>query len=398
MTKVTSNFIKLLAVQDGHIANLTITAGKLAPDSVTTAKVLDRNITTAKIALLGVTSAEIAAGAITEAKYGAASIPTAAYQLLSVGTAQIADESITEDKVAAGAIISTHIGDDQVTENHYADGSIQTAHMADQAVTTAKLGTGSVTTAKMQAFTPNRLLHSNEAGVVAEFAPGLDGQMLTMSGSSLVWGAAAIPTGLLAPYFGATAPTGWVLCDGSTIGDMSSGADQMSATYQTLFEFLWNNFGNSTIAVVGGRGISAAADWAAHKEITLPDMRGRTPVGVETSETSSGRIDLALITGGASAVCATGGSDMVALTTSLIPEHHHTLMVDGAGSNISGNRSSTNAIYSDGDSGNANNYRACLTSTYITPTIGKSGPAGTGSDPEHNNMQPFMLVNYILKA
>jgi len=398
MTKVSSNFIKLLAVQDVHIDNLTITAGKLAADSVTTAKVLDRNITTAKIALLGVTSAEIAADAIIEAKYGATSIPTTAYKLLSVGTAQLADESVTAAKIGTGAVISTHIGDDQVTHNHYADGSIQTSHIADQAVNTAKLGAAAVTAAKIQTFTPNRLLYADSLGVVAEFAPGLDGQMLTMSGSSLVWGAAAIPTGLLAPYFGTTAPTGWVICNGTTLGDMSSEADQMSATYQSLFEFLWNNFANIILPVVGGRGISAATDWAAHKKITLPDMRGRTPVGVETSEVSSERIDLTLVTGGASAICATGGLDTVALTTSLVPEHTHTLMVDGAGTNVPGNRSSTNAIYSDGDNGNANNYRACLTATYVTPTIGKSGPAGTGSAPEHNNMQPFMLVNYILKA
>ena len=45
--------------------------------------------------------------------------------------------------------------------------------------------------------------------------------------------------------------------------------------------FLWNNFPNIACPVVGGRGANAAADWAANKQITLPDMRGYATQGLD---------------------------------------------------------------------------------------------------------------------
>ena len=69
---------------------------------------------------------------------------------------------------------------------------------------------------------------------------------------------------------------GFVRCNGLTIGDASSGAtervDAPGNGTQPLFLYLWNI--DSTLAVTpGGRGASAAADWAAHKQLALPDSR-----------------------------------------------------------------------------------------------------------------------------
>lgn len=79
-----------------------------------------------------------------------------------------------------------------------------------------------------------------------------------------------------------TLRTGWVRQNALTLGSATSGASERANTdCQNLFLFLWNNYPNSKCPVVGGRGASAAADWAANKQITLPDMRGRGPLGLD---------------------------------------------------------------------------------------------------------------------
>lgn len=73
-----------------------------------------------------------------------------------------------------------------------------------------------------------------------------------------------------------TLQTGWVFVRGLTIGNASSGAtERANADCQNLFTYLWNIGFN----VVGGRGASAAADWSANKQLTMPDWRGVTLVG-----------------------------------------------------------------------------------------------------------------------
>lgn len=89
-----------------------------------------------------------------------------------------------------------------------------------------------------------------------------------------------LPTGAVWDFLMAAAPSGWLALDGTTIGDASSSAAHASATYQALFSVLWALSATaSPILTSGGagstRGASAAADWAAHKRLTLPDMSGR---------------------------------------------------------------------------------------------------------------------------
>ena len=75
---------------------------------------------------------------------------------------------------------------------------------------------------------------------------------------------------------------GWVRDNGRTIGSAASGAtERASADCQALFTFLWANFSDTLCPVLGGRGASAAADWAADKQITLPDKRGYVPGGLD---------------------------------------------------------------------------------------------------------------------
>ena len=106
----------------------------------------------------------------------------------------------------------------------------------------------------------------------------------------------AAPTGAVKHYFGAAAPTGWLIRDGKTIGDGSSGATgRANADTLALYTLIWNNTDNTmdsgafhiqdSTGASTTRGASAAADFAAHKRLPLPDDRGRHDQGLNVSNT-----------------------------------------------------------------------------------------------------------------
>jgi hypothetical protein len=73
--------------------------------------------------------------------------------------------------------------------------------------------------------------------------------------------------------------TGFVRCNGRTIGSATSGAtERANADTSALFAFLWDADANLTVS--GGRGASAAADFAANKTLALPDCRNVAMAGL----------------------------------------------------------------------------------------------------------------------
>lgn len=77
-----------------------------------------------------------------------------------------------------------------------------------------------------------------------------------------------------------SAPAGWVKANGGTIGNASSGGTtRANADTEALFALIWTNTAVADLPIqdsAGGastKGASAAADYAANKRITLPDMR-----------------------------------------------------------------------------------------------------------------------------
>ena len=89
------------------------------------------------------------------------------------------------------------------------------------------------------------------------------------------------PTGtVLQGYYGGTAPPSFVMADGRTIGNAASTAtNRANADTVGLFTLLWNITTNAQCAVSGGRGTSAALDYAANKTLALPNHSGRTMAG-----------------------------------------------------------------------------------------------------------------------
>ena len=189
-------------------------------------------------------------------------------------------------------------------------------------------------------------------------------------------GASSEITGVVKDYIGNSAPSGYVFLSGRTIGDASSGAtERANADTSALFTLLWDSMANTEAAVSGGRGASAAADFAAHKTITLPDARGRVIAGKDNmGGTTASRLTSAGagITGTTLGVA--GGTETHTLTSAQMPNHYHQLFIGttGSGAPLFGN-----------------------------PDGGAFSPAGAtlsaGSGNAHQNTQPTLVLNKIIK-
>jgi hypothetical protein len=117
--------------------------------------------------------------------------------------------------------------------------------------------------------------------------------------------------------------SGWVRANGRTIGDGSSGAtERANADTSDLFTVLWND---TLLSVSGGRGASAAVDFAASKTITLPDYRGRAIVGLaDMGNSTSTRLDgITFATGTKTTLGGTAGAATVTLVEANLASHTH---------------------------------------------------------------------------
>lgn len=76
--------------------------------------------------------------------------------------------------------------------------------------------------------------------------------------------------------FKTVADAGWVMANDGSIGSAASGATtRANADTEALYTLLWNNVTDAWAPVSGGRGASAAADFAADKTLSLPKALGR---------------------------------------------------------------------------------------------------------------------------
>lgn len=195
--------------------------------------------------------------------------------------------------------------------------------------------------------------------------------------------ASTIPVGAVMSYDGVNAPGGWVWSDGKTIGSASSGAtNRADADCESLFKHYWGNYPNSVLAVSGGRGISASADWSANKTIVVPDRRGR----VDAGQDDMGGTAASRLTSGGSGVDgatlgAVGGTETHTLTAaqSGLPLHGHAL---------------NNAIYTGGSGGGSSSSNPNWDGLALQ-SISNAG--GTSASSAHPNVQPTLITNKIIK-
>ena len=174
-----------------------------------------------------------------------------------------------------------------------------------------------------------------------------------------------VPSGLMAPYPGATAPTGWLLCFGQAIS---------RTTYAALFAVVGTTYGS-------GDGSTT---------FNLPDLRGRVIAGQDDmGGTSANR--LTGLSGGVDGdvLGGTGGSESHTLTVAQIPLHGHPAFI------------STSASDPDSTGGLALNVQTVSTYPAYTGTLSATPGqqiGGTGGGESHNNVQPTIILNYIIKT
>lgn len=205
-------------------------------------------------------------------------------------------------------------------------------------------------------------------------------------------------TGMLQPFYGETAPSGWVRANGRTIGSATSGAtERANADCQDLFLHLWTV--DSSLTVSTGRGGSAASDWAANKQITLPDLRDRVIVGLPAMGASdAGLIDDAVI---AAALGSKGGAATVTLTTAEIPAHTHPATFTGDAlpphnhSYPTGSSDVNGGIAADGGSQSSTPGTSSVSAGTPTGTVTVGNNTGGGG--AHNNVQPGLAALLMIK-
>lgn len=182
--------------------------------------------------------------------------------------------------------------------------------------------------------------------------------------------------------YGTAEKSGYVRCNGRSIGSAASAAtERANADTAALFTHLWDT--NSALVVSGGRGASAAEDYEANKTITLPDARNNVLAFVDgmghsntnrlTTE-NGGTID-------GKTLGSIGGAQTHILNEGELAEHNHNVpswrqtQIDPTGGSYA-------ATSDPGGGGNAQAEDALQTMA-----------AGDG-DP-HNNTQPTLIAGTL---
>ena len=125
---------------------------------------------------------------------------------------------------------------------------------------------------------------------------------------------------------------GWVVDNGTTIGNAASNATQRAnADTQLLFAWYWNNFASLTIYTSGGaptaRGVSAAADYAANRAIATLTRQGMSVTGMDTmgGAATTKLASVPVTSGNATTAGSVLGENLHTLTIPELAEHDHTI-------------------------------------------------------------------------
>lgn len=180
-------------------------------------------------------------------------------------------------------------------------------------------------------------------------ATGNAGQVMTSAGSSAtpIWAdkVNGVLAGFIQMYGAASAPTGWLLCNGAAVS---------RSTYATLFALIGTTYG-------AGDGSST---------FNVPDMRDKFPVG----------------SGSTYALNATGGS-----ANSTLPSHTHAITDPGH------NHTYLEPQFEDGGGGGESEIQNRSTQNTSTATTGITINSA-GTSPTNTNLPPYRGINFIIKT
>lgn len=201
-----------------------------------------------------------------------------------------------------------------------------------------------------------------------------------------------MPVGVIMPYAGSSAPNAnWLFCFGQAIS---------RSTYSDLFTALGTTFGT-------GDGSTT---------FNLPDLRGRLAAGVDNMGGSAAN----RITSGGSGINgttlgATGGAETHTLTTAQLAVHQHSAFIGddghvhdvkydkqtaddnaGAVAQVTGISASGGNTAAGAAISHTSDVRVRSTAGTAATADDKTANAGSGS--AHNNTQPTIMLNYIIRA
>ncbi|WP_144722245.1 tail fiber protein [Cellulosimicrobium sp. TH-20] len=199
-------------------------------------------------------------------------------------------------------------------------------------------------------------------------------------------GGFTMPPGALVLFGGASAPSGWLLCDGRAVS---------RSTYAALY---------SAVGTAYGAGDGSTT-------FNLPDFRGRVAAGVNGSDADFARGK----TGGAKTHTLT--ADEMPSHTHVQNSHTHAASTGSAGAHthnvkfhsIADNTIALGSLASGyfflrrdhADDGSLGTNPAAMSAGAHTHTVSVTGATATnqntGGDGAHNNLQPYATANYIIK-
>ncbi len=153
-------------------------------------------------------------------------------------------------------------------------------------------------------------------------------------------------------FGGNFAPEGWAICDGRSLPVSS---------YETLYTIIGRTYGGDA------------------NTFKLPDLRGRIPVGQGTGPGIA-----------AKTLGQMGGSETVVLANAQLPQHTHDIVISNAAGTAA---SPQNALWA----GSSVNLYSTSTAAPNGQMNAEAITAVGGNPPQgHNNMMPFLSVNFII--
>lgn len=160
-----------------------------------------------------------------------------------------------------------------------------------------------------------------------------------------------LPIGAIVSYASATAPTGWLVCDGQAIS---------RTTYANLFAVISTQYG-------AGDGSTT---------FNVPNLKGKVVVGLDESDADFNTLG------------NSGGEKTHKLSIAEMPSHQHDMDDD-----VYGGYTNKMGVRGDGGGGEHSTPQYSQTNAHS-----KYMPMPTGGSQAHNNLQPYQVQNYIIKA